>query len=91
MMSIFILTKILDFSNPAQYQLNFVKTACKTGKVDLTDFFDQYGFFFVGDFEYEDYGSYHYRMTQEMVDQCKAEIKAMGLPKPKVTISTLTD
>lgn len=82
MMSIFILTKILDFSNPAQYQLNFVKTACKTGKVDLTDFFDQYGFFFVGDFEYEDYGSYHYRMTQEMVDQCKAEIKAMGLPKP---------
>lgn len=77
--------------NPAPHQLNFVKTACKVGNVDLTDFFDQYGFFYVGDFDYEDYGNYHYRMTQEMVDQCKAEIKAMGLPKPKVLISALSD
>ncbi len=77
--------------NPALYQLNFVKTACKVGNVDLTDFFDQYGFFYVGDFEYEDYGNYRYHMTQEMVDQCKAEIKAMGLSKPKVAISNLSD
>ncbi|MFB2118159.1 M60 family metallopeptidase [Parapedobacter sp. 2B3] len=77
--------------NPAPYQLNFIKTACKVGKVDLTDFFDQYGFFYVGDFDYEDYGNYHYSMTQEMVDQCKAEIKAMGLPRPKIGISGLSD
>lgn len=78
-------------NNPAQHQLNFVKTACEVSKTDLTDFFDQYGFFFVGAFDYNDYGNYSYKMSQEMVDNCKAEIKAMNLPKPKVDISTLED
>ena len=78
-------------NNPAEYQLNFVKTASKVSKTDLTDFFDKYGFFYVGEFDYKDYGSYSYKMTQEMVDQCKAEIKAMNLPKPKIDISTLKD
>lgn len=78
-------------NNPAQYQLNFVKTACEVSKTDLTAFFDQYGFFYVGSFDYNDYGNYSYHMTQEMADACKAEIKAMKLPKPKIDISTLTD
>src|SRR5690606_18590454 len=78
-------------NNPAQHQLNFVKTACEVSKTDLTDFFDQYGFFTVGAFDYNDYGNYSYKMSQEMVDNCKAEIKAMNLPKPKVDISTLKD
>lgn len=78
-------------NNPAKHQLNFVKTASEVSKTDLTDFFDQYGFFHVGDFDYNDYGNYSYKMTQEMVDDCKAAIKAMHLPKPKVDISTLED
>lgn len=77
--------------NPAVHQLNFVKTACAVSKVDLTDFFDQYGFFYVGELEYEDYGDYTYTMTQEMVDACLQEIKAMNLPKPVVDISSLSD
>lgn len=77
--------------NPAVYQLNFVKTACETGKTDLTDFFDKYGFFLVGSFQIDDYGEYQYNMTQEMVDKCKSEIKAMNLPKPKVDLTTLRD
>lgn len=77
--------------NPAPYQLNFVKTACEVSKTDLTDFFDQYGFFNVGEFQYNDYGNYTYEMTQDMVDECKAAIKAMNLPKPKVDISMLQD
>ncbi|MDX1363620.1 M60 family metallopeptidase [Arenibacter latericius] len=78
-------------NNPAKHQLNFVKTASEVSKTDLTEFFDQYGFFYVGEFDYNDYGNYSYKMTQEMVDECKAEIKAMNLPKPKVDISTLKD
>jgi len=78
-------------ANPAQTQLNFVKTACEVSGVDLTDFFDQYGFFYVGNFEYEDYGDYRYEMTEEMANACKAEIKAMNLPKPKSDITRLTD
>lgn len=77
--------------NPAEYQLNFVKKVSEVGKVDLTEFFENYGFFYVGEFEFEDYGRYSYQMTQEMADQAKAEIKAMNLPKPKVDPSTLED
>ncbi|NKI25409.1 hypothetical protein HCG49_02405 [Arenibacter sp. 6A1] len=78
-------------NDPAKHQLNFVKTACEVSKTDLTDFFDLYGFFYVGEFDYSDYGNYSYKMTQEMVDACKAEIKAMNLPKPTIDISTLED
>jgi len=78
-------------NDPAKHQLNFVKTACEVSKTDLTDFFDLYGFFYVGEFDYSDYGNYSYKMTQEMVDTCKAEIKAMNLPKPTIDISTLED
>lgn len=77
--------------NPAVHQLNFVKTACEVAKEDLTDFFDQYGFFYVGEFEMDDYGKYDYRMTQAMVDKCKADIKALNLPKPKGDISAMKD
>lgn len=77
--------------NPAVHQLNFIKTACQVSKTDLTEFFDQYGFFYVGEMKYDDYGDYEYKMTQEMVDACKSAIKAMNLAKPKLDISTLTD
>jgi hypothetical protein len=77
--------------NPADYQLNFVKTACKVSKTDLTEFFEKYGFFVTGDFEYDDYGKYKYNMTSEMVEKCRAEIKALNLPKPVVDITTLED
>ncbi|MGJ1447424.1 M60 family metallopeptidase [Sphingobacterium spiritivorum] len=77
--------------NPAIYQLNFVKTVCEIGKVDLTEFFDGYGFFYVGKFEMDDYGKYNYEMTQAMVDECKAAIRNMNLPKPKTDLSLLRD
>ncbi len=77
--------------NPAVHQLNFVKTACEVAQVDLSDFFAKYGFFFVGKLEYDDYGKYTYTMTQEMVDKCLSEIKALNLPKPKLDITTLRD
>lgn len=77
--------------NPAEYQLNFVKKSCEIGQVDLTEFFENYGFFYVGELEYDDYGPYRYEMTQEMVDACKEEIKAMNLPKPKTDPSMLED
>ncbi|UIR54524.1 M60 family metallopeptidase [Sphingobacterium sp. SRCM116780] len=78
-------------SNPAVYQLNFIKTACEVSKTDLTDFFNLYGFFYVGKFTYDDYGKYDYEMTQEMVNTCKQEIEKMKFPKPKIDISTLED
>ncbi|GAB3019913.1 hypothetical protein GCM10027051_26280 [Niabella terrae] len=78
-------------NNPAPYQLNFVKTACQVSKTDLTRFFEQYGFFYVGSFTMEDYGNYQYEMTEEMVAACKAEIKAMNLPPPRTDLTLLED
>ncbi|NGM62042.1 hypothetical protein G5B30_08960 [Sphingobacterium sp. SGG-5] len=77
--------------NPAIYQLNFVRKACEVSKVDLTEFFDKYGFFKVGTFHVKDYRSAQYTMTKEMVDECKEAILAMQLPKPSVDITMLTD
>lgn len=77
--------------NPAVYQLNFVRTVCEVAKLDLTEFFDNYGFFWVGELEYDDYGPYKYSMTQAMADECKAAIKAMNLPKPTTDLSLLED
>ncbi len=77
--------------NPAVYQINFVKTACEISKVDLTDFFDTYGFFYVGDFDGDCYGPYHYSMTEKMVKDCKEYLKSKNYPKPVLDISTLTD
>ncbi len=77
--------------NPAEYQLNFVKKVCEVSGVDLVDFFDKWGFFYVGDFEINDYGKYKYHMTQKMVDDCLAEIAAMELEQPKIDLTTLRD
>jgi hypothetical protein len=77
--------------NPAPYQLNFIKTACEVSQTDLTEFFEAYGFFVVGEFQMEDYGRYTYSMTQEMVDECKASIQAMNLKKPSIDLTQLTD
>lgn len=77
--------------NPAVHQLNFVKKACAIGKTDLTEFFEQWGFFKVGEWEIIDYSKYHYKMSQKMVDACKAEIKAMNLPKPAYDPTTCED
>ncbi|GAO42533.1 M60 family metallopeptidase [Flavihumibacter petaseus] len=77
--------------NPAVFQLEFVKTVCEVSKTDLTEFFEQYGFFYTGEFQYDDYGDYHYKLTPEMAEACKASIRAMNLPKPKVDLTTLSD
>lgn len=78
-------------SNAADYQLNFVEQACLVSKTDLTDFFDQYGFFFVGEFPINDYGKANYKMTSQMVEACKQKIKGFHFSKPKIDISSLRD
>lgn len=75
----------------AEIQLNFVKQACRVSKTDLTDFFEKWGYFWVGEFEMNDYGKYNYKMTPELVERCKQEIKAMNLPKPGVDLTQLQD
>jgi hypothetical protein len=72
-------------------QFEFIKLCCDAGKLDLTDFFDQWGFFWVGEITIGDYGTYKYKITQQMVDETKAWIAAKKYKKPKLDITTIED
>lgn len=71
--------------------LEFTRLASKVGKTDLTEFFERWGFYYVGKVEGDDYGSFSYDITQEAVDSVKKDIADMKLPKPKKDITLYED
>ena len=56
-------------------------------KTDLTDFFDQWGFFVVGKMSINDYDHYEFNVTQQMVDNTKSYIASKGYPKLSTDIT----
>ncbi len=68
--------------NAVNDQLKFVEKCCSIAQVDLTEFFEAWGFFipmknaYVGD-----YGHHYVYLLQEDIDACKARIKAANYPK----------
>lgn len=72
-------------------QFEFIKLTCEIGEVDLTDFFEKWGFFYVGEFEVNDYGNYKYNVTQQMVDDTKEYITSLGKPLPSMDVTTIED
>jgi hypothetical protein len=69
-------------------QFEFVKICCEVSEMDLTEFFDQWGFFWVGELTVNDYGKYNYTITQEMVDATKSHIAAKHYKKPAVDLTS---
>lgn len=78
-------------ANPGVWQMNFIITACDVSKTDLTDFFEKYGFFYVGEFSIQDYGTYQYDLPEDVAKKVKEYVKSKKYPQPKIDISTLTD
>jgi hypothetical protein len=76
--------------NSIRNQFEFIKICCDVTELDLTDFFEQWGFFWVGDLTVSDYGTYHYKITQQMVDDTNAYIAKKQYKKPAEDI-TLTE
>jgi hypothetical protein len=72
-------------------QFEFVKMCCDVAQLDLTDFFEQWGFFWVGELTVDDYGKYEYHITQEMVDETKAYIAAKNYPKPAEDLTRIEE
>ncbi len=72
-------------------QFEFVKICCDVAKLDLTDFFDKWGFFWVGDMTVKDYRTYRYEITQEMVDDVKSYIANKKYKKPSEDITLVED
>jgi len=72
-------------------QLEFVKICCDVARLDLTDFFDKWGFFWVGEIEVNDYRKYHFKITQRMVDDARSYIAKKGYKKPAEDITLIED
>ena len=72
-------------------QFEFIKICCDVTKLDLTDFFEKWGFFWVGDITIGDYGTYKYKITRQMVDDTKAYIAQKNYKKPQTDITTVED
>ncbi len=72
-------------------QFEFVKICCDVAKLDLTDFFDKWGFFWVGQLTVDDYRKYRFTITREMVDDAKAYIAKQGFKKPAEDITLVED
>lgn len=62
--------------------LHFYKLVCQAAGEDLTEFFRAHGYFSVMDERYVgDYSSATYNVSQEMIDEAIAEIKAKNYPQ----------
>ena len=72
--------KTYRMSNDGERQMNFIRLCCDAAKLDLTEFFDQWGLMtpFYG--VVVDYGDHVLRITQEMVDEVYEY--ASKYPKP---------
>lgn len=62
-------------------QLIFYQRACDAAQLDLTEFFDTWGFFLPVDIEYEQYGKCKYKVTKDMIAEAKASVAAKGYNK----------
>ncbi|MFV0419047.1 MAG: M60 family metallopeptidase [Dysgonomonas sp.] len=86
---------IRNSPNPAtdgECQLQFVKIACEKADLDLTAFFEAWGFLKAVDIEIDDYSKGQFTITQKQIDDLKAEIAAKKYPKPKhENIQYITD
>lgn len=61
----------IDESNPGAGQLLFAKMASKAANEDLTDFFEMWGFFVPVDMTIEQYGTFRYLVTDQMINEAK--------------------
>ncbi|MCU0780407.1 MAG: M60 family metallopeptidase [Akkermansiaceae bacterium] len=63
-------------------QFEFVKICCDVAKLDLTDFFRQWGFFWTGEMTVNDYGRHQFTITGEMVKETLDYVAGKNYPKP---------
>ena len=67
--------------SPGASQLKYAEKVCDAAKMDMTDFFEVWGFYRTIDIKYSQYGEAQYRVTDEMIAESKARIAAKGYPK----------
>ena len=68
-------------SNPGEGQLKFAMMASKAANENLTDFFDLWGFFEPVNETIEQYGTWNYVVTEQMIQEAKAFMAQFPAPK----------
>ena len=77
-------------SDPGQKQMLFAKMAAKVAREDLSEFFEQWGFFIpVNNESITQYVTVNYNVTQTMIDDVKNYMSQF--PKPKQAVQYIED
>ena len=72
----------IDESKPGEAQLKFAVKACEAAGENLTDFFEMWGFFEeVDNKTIEQYGTFKYNVTRQMINKAKQEMAKLPAPK----------
>lgn len=70
--------------NAGQHQMEFAYTCCKIAQLDLTDFFENWGYIREADCSIVDYGMTGiYKISETDVNNMKERIRKLGFAKPK--------
>lgn len=78
-------------SSEGTRQLNFAIKCCEAARLDLTEFFEAWGFFRTIDKAIDDYGTVQFTITAQNITDAKNYIKNLGYPKPQHAIQYLLD
>lgn len=78
-------------STAGQQQTEFVYVCSKLSGYNLLDFFTKWGFLTPINISMDDYGSGTMEVTQARIDEIKARVEALNLPKPDVALEYITD
>ncbi len=77
--------------NAGAQQLEFPYIASVVSGLDLTDYFEKWGFFKAISKEIKDYTTETLTITEAQASDVKARIAALKLPKPEVALEYITD
>ncbi len=74
----------IDINKPGEAQMKFLKAVCKVANMDMTEFFDAWGFLIPVDATVEQYGTYHYVVTEQMITEAHNEMSAYAHKAPPI-------
>ena len=80
-----------DLNAPGKQQIEFVYIASLAAKMDLTDFFEKWGFLTPVDVELDDYGKGVLKVSKEEADEVRRRVANLGFKKPTVPLEYITD
>ncbi len=77
--------------NSGMDQLDFVRQTCNMAQLNLLDFFIKWGFLTPVNDTLDDYGKKNFVITQQQVNDLKAEIKAKNYPDAAPNLHLITE